>query len=43
VPEGKIIPFCTMNSIHRPKIEERLSVSVKEWQKKHKAEISAIA
>ncbi|NIR86526.1 radical SAM protein [Candidatus Bathyarchaeota archaeon] len=43
VPEGKIIPFCTMNSIHRPKIEERLSVPIKEWQKKHKAEISAIA
>jgi len=43
VPEGKIIPFCTMNSIHRPKIEERLGVPIKEWQKKHKAEISAIA
>jgi len=43
VPEGRIIPFCTMNSIHRPKIEERLGVSVKEWQRKHKAEISAIA
>jgi len=43
VPEGKIIPFCTMNSIHRPKIEERLGVSVKEWQRKHKAEISVIA
>jgi len=43
VPEGKIIPFCTMNSIHRSKIEERLGVPIKEWQKKHKAEISAIA
>ena len=43
VPEGKIIPFCTMNSIHRPKIEERLSVPLKEWRKKHRAEISAIA
>ncbi len=43
VPEGKIIPFCTMNSIHRPKIEERLGVPLKEWRKKHRAEISAIA
>ncbi len=43
VPEGKIIPFCTMNSIHRPEIEERLSVPLKEWRKKHRAEISAIA
>ncbi len=43
VPEGKIIPFCTMNSIHRSKIEKRLGVPVKEWQKKHRAEISAIA
>ncbi|UCE16995.1 MAG: radical SAM protein [Candidatus Bathyarchaeota archaeon] len=43
VPEGKIIPFCTMNSIHRSKIEERLGVPIKEWQKKRKIEISAIA
>jgi uncharacterized radical SAM superfamily Fe-S cluster-containing enzyme len=43
VPGGKIIPFCTMNSIHRAKIEKQLGVPVKEWQKKHKVEISAIA
>jgi len=43
VPEGKIIPFCTMNSIHRSKIEERLGISVSEWQRKHKAEVSAVA
>jgi len=43
VPGGKIIPFCTMNSIHRTKIEKQLGVPVKEWQKKHKIEISAIA
>ena len=43
VPGGKIIPFCSMNSIHRTKIEKQLGISVKEWQKKHKIEISAIA
>ena len=42
-PDGRIIPFCTMNSIHRSKIEERLGVPLKEWQKKRKVEISAIA
>ncbi|MFQ6081268.1 MAG: tetraether lipid synthase Tes [Candidatus Bathyarchaeia archaeon] len=43
VPDGRIIPFCTMNSIHRPKIEERLGVPVGEWQRKHKAKIGAVA
>jgi uncharacterized radical SAM superfamily Fe-S cluster-containing enzyme len=43
VPGGKIIPFCSMNSIHRTKIEKQLGIPVKEWQKKHKVEISAIA
>jgi hypothetical protein len=43
VPGGKIIPFCSMNSIHRTKIEKQLGIPVKEWQKKHKIEISAIA
>ena len=43
VPGGKIIPFCTMNAIHRPKIERQLGIPVREWQKKHKVEISAIA
>jgi uncharacterized radical SAM superfamily Fe-S cluster-containing enzyme len=39
VPDGRIIPFCTMNSIHRPKIERKLGMSIKEWQRKHKVEI----
>ncbi len=42
LPDGRIIPFCTMNSIHRPKIEKRLGVSINEWRKKHKAEITAV-
>jgi len=43
IPDGRIIPFCTMNSIHRPNIEKQFSISIKEWQKKHKAEICAYA
>lgn len=43
VPDGRIIPFCTMNSIHRPKIEKQFSMSIKEWQKRYKVEVSAYA
>ena len=43
VPDGRIIPFCTMNSIHRAKIEEELSIPLDEWRKTHKAEISVVA
>jgi hypothetical protein len=43
VPDGRIIPFCTMNSIHRPKIERKLGMSIKEWQGKHKVEITQYA
>jgi uncharacterized radical SAM superfamily Fe-S cluster-containing enzyme len=27
VPDGRIIPFCTMNSIHRPEIEKKFAVA----------------
>jgi uncharacterized radical SAM superfamily Fe-S cluster-containing enzyme len=40
VPDGRIIPFCTMNSIHRPEIEKKLGTSIKNWQDKHKVEIT---
>ena len=43
VPDGRIIPFCTMNSIHRPKIEERLGTPVEKWKRQHKTEIGAVA
>jgi uncharacterized radical SAM superfamily Fe-S cluster-containing enzyme len=43
VPDGRIIPFCTMNSIHREKIEEELSIPLDEWRREHKAEISVVA
>jgi uncharacterized radical SAM superfamily Fe-S cluster-containing enzyme len=40
VPDGRIIPFCTMNSIHRPQVEKELGVPLKDWKAKHKVEIS---
>ena len=32
VPDGRIIPFCTMNSIHRPTIEKKFSMTLDEWR-----------
>ena len=40
VPDGRIIPFCTMNSIHRAEVEKKLGIPIKEWKEKHKVEIS---
>jgi uncharacterized radical SAM superfamily Fe-S cluster-containing enzyme len=40
VPDGRIIPFCTMNSIHRAAVEKKLGMPIKEWQSKHKIEIT---
>jgi uncharacterized radical SAM superfamily Fe-S cluster-containing enzyme len=40
VPDGRIIPFCTMNSIHRPLVEKKLGVPIKEWKEQHKVEIT---
>jgi hypothetical protein len=33
-PDGRIIPFCTMNSIHRPKVEKALGVPLKRKARK---------
>jgi uncharacterized radical SAM superfamily Fe-S cluster-containing enzyme len=43
IPDGRIIPFCTMNSIHRATIEKKMGVPLKDWQNKHKIEISQYA
>ncbi len=43
VPDGRIIPFCTMNSIHRPDVEKKLGVPIEEWRKKHKVDVGAVA
>ena len=32
VPDGRIIPFCTYNSIHRPEVERKLGVPLSEWK-----------
>ena len=34
VPDGRIIPFCTMNMIHRSRVEKKFSVPVDEWRRK---------
>jgi len=32
VPDGRIIPFCTYNSIHRSEVERKLGVPLSEWK-----------
>jgi hypothetical protein len=36
VPDGRIIPFCTMNTIHRAHVEEKFSQTIEEWRSGHK-------
>jgi len=43
VPDGRIIPFCTMNSMHREAIERKLGVPLKEWQKRRKVQVATVA
>ncbi len=33
-PDGRIIPFCTYNNFHRPKVEAEFSIPLEEWIKK---------
>jgi len=42
VPDGRIIPFCTMNSIHRPKVEEKMGIPLEAWKKKNKKGIGEV-
>ncbi|MEM2084233.1 MAG: radical SAM protein, partial [Nitrososphaerota archaeon] len=35
LPNGSIIPFCTLNSLHRYPIEKEYSMSIEEWHKIH--------
>jgi uncharacterized radical SAM superfamily Fe-S cluster-containing enzyme len=42
VPDGRIIPFCAMNSIHRAEVERKLGVPIKEWKNRHKVEITQL-
>ena len=43
VPDGRIIPFCSMNSIHRPKVEEKMGIPLDEWKKQHKIGIGEVS
>ena len=36
VPDGRIIPFCAMNSIHREKVEKEMGIPLEEWKKQNK-------
>jgi len=42
VPDGRVIPFCTMNSIHRSEVEKHLGVPLSQWQKTHREQIAAV-
>lgn len=33
IPDGRLIPFCAMNTIYRADIEKQFSVPAKEWRK----------
>jgi hypothetical protein len=43
VPDGRIMPFCTMNSIHRSAVENKLGMSLEQWQRKFKVEVTQYA
>jgi len=32
LPDGRIIPFCSQNSIHRPIVEREFAMSIEEWR-----------
>ncbi|RZN46751.1 radical SAM protein [archaeon] len=34
LPDGRIVPFCSYNSIHRPKFEEEYGIPLAEWKKR---------
>ncbi|MBD3406730.1 MAG: radical SAM protein [Candidatus Lokiarchaeota archaeon] len=36
LPDGRIIPFCTMNTIHRARAEEQFSIPIEEWRERRK-------
>lgn len=42
VPDGRIIPFCTMNSIHREKVEQEMGIPLEEWKKENNRPIGSV-
>ncbi len=43
VPDGRIIPFCTMNSIHRLEVERKFGIPLEKWERTHETDIQVIA
>lgn len=35
-PDGRIVPFCTMNTIHRSRLERKYSVTLDQWREGHR-------
>ncbi len=36
IPDGRVIPFCTYNSIHRHDVENQFGMTFDEWRDRHK-------
>jgi len=37
VPDGRIMPFCTLNSFHRPYVERKFAMSPEEWRRRNRS------
>lgn len=35
-PDGRVIPFCSYNTLHRPEVEQKFSVPLDEWERSHR-------
>ena len=35
-PDGRLIPFCTYNTIHRQEVEHKFGMTFDEWRDSHK-------
>ena len=40
LPDGTIRSFCTYNNLYRPEVEKKYSISIREWEKRTKKEIT---
>lgn len=36
LPDGRIVPFCSYNAVHRPTFEREFGIPIEEWRKKNK-------
>jgi len=35
IPDGRVIPFCSYNTLHREDVERKFSVPLEEWEQSH--------